>query len=200
MESTGPLAGQYHLYSGILDFLEQAYDQFSQDGAQQLLLLTYAKVVNDCRAMLLLERSGYHIQAGILARSTMDTCSLMMHIGFEGESAPLVEQWRAGQRVTHWKIVDTLNAPLEPDQRLSFDDYREVRSRLDELVHATQGTLELYRKQWPGTTSRKEGAPALTFWASLLQFYVVTCLLVVQLIAPDRYAQAQVYLDRLHVE
>ena len=102
-------ANELKLYEAVLNFLEEAYDRRGQyeagdpakESAMDVLTLNLVKVVNDCRAMLLLVRFGFHIQAGIIARSTEDACSFMMHIVFEGENAELVDKWLLGEHVTH---------------------------------------------------------------------------------------------------
>ena len=115
-----------------------------------------------------------------------------------GDKTELVERWLAGRRVTHWVIVDQLNKYLEPEYRLSFDDYRQVRHRLDDLVHANYDALQLYPLQWPGS-ARLEGERlhALAFWRSMMRFFLVTCLLVVRLVQPELDRQAREHLEQL---
>ena len=80
--------------------------------APDVLSLTFAKVVSDCRAILLLARAGFYIQAGILSRSTMDACNLLVCAGFEGNDSPFIARWLQGRRVTHWAVVERLNEGL----------------------------------------------------------------------------------------
>ena len=194
---------ELHAYDQVLDFLERSGDvlfdhDLSQQEVRDILLLNLAKVVSDSRAILALVKEGFLIQAGVLARSALDACYLMILVGFEGEKTELVEKWLAGRRVTHWVIVDQLNKYLEPEYRLSFDDYRQVRHRLDDLVHANYDALQLYPLQWPGRAPPEgERLYALAFWKSMMRFFLVTCLLVVRLVQPELDQEARDYLDRL---
>lgn len=194
---------ELRVYDQVLDFLEQSGNLFfdhdlSQQEVRDILLLNLAKVVSDSRAILALVKEGYLIQAGVLARSALDACYLMILVGFEGDKTELVEKWLAGRRVTHWVIVDQLNKYLEPEYRLSFEDYRQVRHRLDDLVHANYDALQLYPMQWPGQAQPQgERLHALVFWKSMMRFFLVTCLLVVRLVEPELEQGAREYLDQL---
>jgi hypothetical protein len=55
----------------------------------------------------------------------------------------------------------------------------------------------LYTRQWPGEPLTADSLRALTFWQSLLRFYIVTCLLATQLMGAELHAEAQRYLDQL---
>jgi hypothetical protein len=187
------------LYSRILDFLEDLCQRHNQtdgverEGTQEALFLNLTKVTDDCRAILLLAQSGFYIQAGILARSTTDACNLMMHIDVERDNAIFAERWLQGRRVTHWMLVESLKGiPLD------IEKYRELRRQLDDLVHANYDGLKLYPVQLSKSTPLDATAfQSLIFWKNLMYFYLITCLLVVQLIAPDLEAQADDYLDEL---
>jgi hypothetical protein len=191
-------AGEARLYSRILDFLEtlcRQYEQIgkaAQDSTNEALILNLIKVTNDCRAILLLAQSGFYIQAGILARSTTDACNLMLHIDVERDNAIFAERWLQGRRVTHWMLVESLKkVPFD------IDSYRELRRQLDDLVHANYSGLKLYPIQVadPGTLD-KDAFQSLIFWKSLMVFYLITCLLAVHVIAPDR-VQADAHLETL---
>jgi len=81
---------------------------------------------------------------------------------------------------------------------LDMDKYRELRRQLDDLVHANYEGLKLYPVQLARPDSSDSAAfHSLTFWKNLMVFYLITCLLAVQLVAPDQEAQADVYLDQL---
>jgi len=199
-------ARELNLYSEVLSFLEHVYSRRgeyvqgspSQESTMDILTLSFVKVVNDCRAILLLTQSGFYIQAGILARSTQDACSLIMHIVFEGENAVLVKKWLAGHRVTHWMLVEKLNERLTPEHQLDVASYRKVRKSLDDFVHANYDALKLYPAQSPGSTSLDDKSfYAVTFWKNLVYLYLFSCLLVVQLILPDLSDRAESYLERL---
>lgn len=194
------------LYEAVLDFLEEAYGRRGQyeagDAAQEsaidVLTLNLVKVVNDCRAILLLVRFGFYIQAGIIARSTEDACSFMMHIVFEGEDAELVDKWLLGERVTHYMMVKKLNERLSPEGRLDVANYRRVRRRLDSFVHANYDALRLYPAQAPGlTTLDSKSFQEMTFWRDLVYLYLFSCLLAVDLIVPDVEETAKSYLGQL---
>ena len=194
---------ELHAYEQVLDFLEGAGDglfdhDLSQQEVRDILLLNLAKVVSDSRAILALVRGRYLIQAGVLARSALDACYLMILVGFEGDKTELVEKWLSGRRVTHWVIVDQLNKYLEPEFRLPFDDYRQVRHRLDDLVHANYDALQLYPLQWPGRAQPEgEELHALVFWKSMMRFFLVTCLLVVRLVQPELDQEAREHMEQL---
>jgi hypothetical protein len=188
---------EVHLYNTTLDFLEAVYRQHqrsnttSLDGTQEALILNMMKVTNDSRAILLLAQSGFYIQAGILARSTTDACNLMMHIDVERDKAIFAERWLQGRRVTHWMLIDSLKKiPLD------IESYRDLRRQLDDLVHANYEGLKLYPAQLADLAALDEAAfRSLTFWKSLMVFYLITCLLAVQLIAPD--SEADDHLEAL---
>jgi hypothetical protein len=114
-------AEEMRIFDAALDFLEETYqkqeftqqDSTIQGEVREALILNLAKVMNDCRAILLLAQSGLYIQAGILARSTTDACNLVMHIEFSEDDATLVEPWLAGRKVTHWMLIEEINESLE---------------------------------------------------------------------------------------
>ena len=185
------------LYTRILDFLEdiprQQPGDKPQESTQEALILNFAKVTSDCRAILLLAQSGFYVQAGILARSTTDACNLMMHIDVERDNAIFAERWLRGRRVTHWMLVESLKGiPLD------MDKYRELRRRLDDLVHANYEGLKLYPAQLADSDSLDdETVQSLTFWKSLVVFYLITCLLAIQMIAPNLEERAEEHLEIL---
>jgi hypothetical protein len=192
---------EIELFDATIDFLEAVCRQRKgapQDSAiprnvYNVLLLNLAKVASDTRAILLLVQAGFYIQAGILARSTTDACNLVMHIDVERDSADLVERWMEGKKITHWMLVESLeDVPLDKNR------YRELRRRLDDFVHANYEALKLYPAQLTGEASADAGTfQAMTFWKGLIYFYLITCLLSIQLIAPYLEEQADSYLDRL---
>lgn len=197
---------EFNLYSEVLDFLEEVYSRRgqyvqgspSQESTMDVLTLSFVKAVNDCRAILLLTQSGFYIQAGILARSTQDACSLIMHIGFEGEDAALAKRWLEGHRVTHWMLVKKLNEHLPPEHQLDVANYRRVRKRLDNFVHANHDALKLYPAQSPGPTPLDgKSLYAVTFWKHLVYLCLFSCLLAVELIVPDLEDRAKSYLAQL---
>jgi hypothetical protein len=189
---------EIRLYDRILDFLEDicrwqaSPGEATQESTQEVLVLNLTKVANDCRAILLLAQSGFYIQAGILARSTTDACNLMMHIDVERDNAILAERWLEGRKVTHWMLVQSLR-----DTPFDMDGYRELRRRLDDLVHANYDGLKLYPVQLAGSDNSSDAVQSLTFWKSLMVFYLVTSLLAVQLVAPSLEDQAYDYLCEL---
>jgi hypothetical protein len=199
-------ASEFNLYDEVLDFLEDVYNRRgqyvqgspTQESTMDILTLSLVKVVNDCRAILLLTRSGFYIQAGILARSTQDACHLIMHIGFEGDDAVLVEKWLSEQRVTHWMLIKKLNERLPPEHQLDVANYRSVRKRLDDFVHANYDALKLYPAQSPGQTLLDDKSlSAMTFWKHLVYLYLYSCLLAVELIIPDMGDHAKSYLEQM---
>jgi hypothetical protein len=191
-------ADEAQIHSKILDFLKAQCRQYEQSGeveqesTHEALILNLMKVTDDCRAIMLLAQSGFYIQAGILARSTTDACNLMMHIDVERDNAIFAERWLQGRRVTHWMLIDSLKKiPLD------IDSYRELRRQLDDLVHANYEGLKLYPTQLAGPENLDEAAfQSLVFWKSLVIFYLITCLLAVQLISPDQ-KQADDHLEIL---
>jgi hypothetical protein len=192
-------AEEAQLYGRILDFLEdlcrqlEGLGEIERQSTHKALILNLMKVANDCRAILLLAESGFYIQAGILARSTTDACNLMMHIDVERDNAIFAERWLEGRRVTHWMLIESLKGiPLD------MDKYRELRRQLDDLVHANYEGLKLYPVQLARPDSLDGAAfQSLAFWKNLMVFYLITCLLAVQLVAPDQEEQADTYLDQL---
>jgi len=200
------MPSEIELCCEALDFLEEAYQQWGEysqgdpryESVADALNLNYVKTVNDCRAILLLAQAGFYIQAGILARSTEDACSMMMHIAFEAEDAALVEKWLAGQRVTHWMLVERINQSLVEGAKLEIRSYREIRRRLDHFVHANYPALKLYPAQSPGPTPLDERSfRKMTFWKHLVFLYLFSCLLVVALVVPELGQRAEVLRRRL---
>jgi hypothetical protein len=194
------------LLNQILDYLEQIrrqYEQPSEDevlpeSARETLILNLAKVVNDCRAILLLAQSGFYIQASILARSTSDACNLLLHISVAEDNAALVEPWLHGRKVTHWMLLEKINESLERDLQLDTGSYRETRRRLDDLVHANCEALKLYPAQLSETSlADKATFHSLTFWKNLVYFFLIACLLAALLIAPDLEEETEEYLNQV---
>jgi len=195
------------IYTQILDFMETAYmkcgayrdGQLSEERPIDVLVLNFTKVVNDCRAILLLVQQGFYIQAGILCRSTDDACNLMMHVAFEGENAILLPKWLHGQRLTHWQIMEQLNRHL--GKQLHLQSYEATRRKLDDFVHANYLALQLYPAQSPGSTALdNKSFSRITFWKGLLQLFIVSCLLCVPLFVPDLQRDANSYLSLLGAE
>jgi hypothetical protein len=188
---------ELHLYSEALTFLEKAAARREIQTSTPALALNFAKVVSDSRAILLLMQHGFYLQAAIVARSTLDACNLLMHIGAEGEETTIVEQWLAGHRMTHWMLLDRLNERLKCEglPAINVDNYRQLRRRLDDLVHANYDALKLYPAQLPGPADDR--LRDLTFWAGLVKLYLVVCLLIVRLTVPDLQERAATHLDGL---
>jgi hypothetical protein len=195
---------KFKLYSEILDFLEDVYSKrgvyqegdANQEGKMDVLILNFTKVVNDCRAILLLSREGFYIQAGILTRSTSDSCDLMMHIAFEGENADVIDRWIDEKKVTHWEPSKRLNKFFK--QQLDIKAHKKARKHLDDFVHANYNALKLYPPQSPGPTPMDdESFHKLTFWKGLINLYFTSCLLVVSLIVPELEERATIYIDKI---
>lgn len=198
---------QLSLYSNILDFLESVYTRRGtysratprEESPMDVLILNFTKVVNDCRAILMLADKRFYIQAGILCRSTCDSCHLMMHIAFEGDDAPLVREWLNDQRLGHWRIMRTLNRQLK--QELNTDAYETTRNKLDDFAHANFRALQLYPSQSPGPTPLDSDVfEKLTFWDRLIHLFLVSCLMTVFAIAPDDGSQADDFLQQMGVK
>jgi hypothetical protein len=198
---------QMSLYKSILDFLEAVYirrgtyirSDATEESPMDILVLNFTKVVNDCRAILFLTDQVFYIQAGILCRSTIDSCNLMMHIVFEGDNATLLAQWLNGRPLRHWALMKTLNNQV--DQNLDFTYYKEVRGRLDDFVHANFKALQLYPAQAPGPTPLdSDSFKEMTFWKWLLELFLVSCLMSVPAMVPDLEHEANNYLEQLGVE
>jgi hypothetical protein len=98
-----------------------------------------------------------------------------------------------GKKVTHWMLVESLK-----DVPLDKDKYRDLRRRLDDFVHANYEALKLYPAQLEGgDVADGDTFQAMTFWKGLIYYYLITCLLSIQLIAPYLEERADGYLDRL---
>jgi hypothetical protein len=123
-----------------------------------------------------------------------------MHIVFEGEDAALVKRWLGGHRLTHWTLVEKLNKHLPSEHQLDVANYRKVRKRLDDLVHANYDALKLYLSQSPGPTPLDgESLYAVTFWKRLVCLYLFSCLLAVEMIVPDLKDRAKSFLAQLEL-
>ena len=198
-------AKEMRIFDAALDFLEVTCQRQSlakqestiQGDIREALILNFTKVMNDCRAILLLAQSGFYIQAGILARSTTDACNLVMHIEFSEDDATLVEPWLAGRKVTHWMLIEEINENLERELQLDTTHYRQMREQLDDFVHANYKALKLYPAQLSRISSLDQVTfHSLTFWKNLVHFYLISCLLAILLLAPDLEDEAFDHLDR----
>lgn len=199
-------AKEMRIFDAALDFLEETYQGQAlaqQEGTiqgdiREALILNLTKVMNDCRAILMLAQSGFYIQAGILARSTTDACNLVMHIEFSEDDATLVEPWLAGRKVTHWMLIEEINESLEREIQLDTTNYRQMREQLDNLVHANYNALKLYPAQLSSMSSLDQTTfHSLTFWKNLVHFYLISCLLAILLLAPDFEDEALDHLEQL---
>jgi hypothetical protein len=199
-------AKEMRIFDAALDFLEETYqrqvlaqqESTIQGDIRGALILNLTKVMNDCRAILLLAQSGFYIQAGILARSTTDACNLVMHIEFSEDDATLVEPWLAGQKVTHWMLIEEINESLEREIQLDTTHYRQMREQLDDFVHANYKALKLYPAQLSRISLLDQVTfHSLTFWKNLVHFYLISCLLAILLLVPDLEEETFDHLDRL---
>ena len=199
-------AKEMRIFDAALDFLEETYqrqvlaqqESTIQGDIREALILNLTKVMNDCRAILLLAQSGLYIQAGILARSTTDACNLVMHIEFSEDDATLVEPWLAGQKVTHWMLIEEINESLEREIQLDTTHYRQMREQLDDFVHANYKALKLYPAQLSRISALDQVTfHSLTFWKNLVHFYLISCLLAILLLVPDLEEETFDHLDRL---
>jgi hypothetical protein len=197
---------EMRIFDAALDFLEETYqeqeftqkDSTIQEEVREALILNLTKVMNDCRAILLLAQSGLYIQAGILARSTTDACNLVMHIEFSEDDATLVEPWLAGRKVTHWMLIEEINESLDQEIQLDITNYRQMREQLDDFVHANYKALKLYPAQLSRISSLDQTTfHSLTFWKNLVHFYLISCLLAILLLAPDLEDETLDHLDQL---
>lgn len=160
--------------------------------------LNFTKVVYDTRAILLLAQHELYIQAGILCRSTIDACNLMMHIAFEGADAPIYKLWADGQRISHWKLINKINTHL--DRELDLSSYDKTRKTLDDFVHANYTALRLHPAQAPGSTQIGSAVFfEITFWKPLIDLFLVSCLLVVPIMVSDLEEEANRFLDSMDV-
>ena len=199
-------AKEMRIFDAALDFLEETYqrqvlaqqESTIQGDIRGALILNLTKVMNDCRAILLLAQSGFYIQAGILARSTTDACNLVMHIEFSEDDATLVEPWLAGQKVTHWMLIEEINESLEREIQLDTTHYRQMREQLDDFVHANYKALKLYPAQLSRISLLDQVTfHSLTFWKNLVHFYLISCLLAILLLVPDLEEETFDHLVRL---
>jgi len=196
-------ADELELYGEILCFLEKTHasagiyerKEVSLEKPMDVLLLNFAKVVSDSRAILLLAESGFYAQAGIVVRSADEASSMMMHVSFAGEKATLVPRWLAGERLSRWKRLRELD---EQVRGLDLDSYARVARNLDDFVHANYRALRFYPAQLLGPTPLDSDAfHGLTFWKRLVRLHLFSCLLVVPQILPRSEKQAEEYIDRL---
>jgi len=163
-----------------------------------VLCLNFTKVVNDTKAMMILCSNGFYIQAGIICRSAIDACHLMMHITFSGENAELVDPWLGREKLTHWKVLEKIDNELGAG--LDLEAYRAKREMLDDLVHGNYESLKYYPAQSPGPTPMTiEAFNKIVFWRSLISINITSCLLVVNILVPEFAEKAEQYLELLRV-
>ena len=194
---------QLNLYNDILDFLEDIYIQKGpyeyndspEERRTDVILLNFTKIINDCRAVLLLAQSGYLIQAGIILRSTQDAMSLMMHIAFYPVDTELLEKWKTNQKVRHYDVFRKLNRFFK--EGLNKSNYVKSRKKLDDWVHGNFQGVKLYPYQAEGPTPIDDVIDELTFWRPLLYLDILSCLLCVQLIEPDKKNESEMLLNKL---
>jgi hypothetical protein len=201
----GPFSGRdFQFYDEVFAFLEAAHavageyreGELEEESPRDLFLLSFTKVLNDCRAILALAEGGFYLQGAIVLRSTADACNLMMHIAFAGEQSEVAERWLRGERLKHWDVVKHLNEVLGDENGLNLKAYEETRRRLDDVVHGNFLGLKLYPAQAPGPTPVAEGAVArLTFWTPLLDLCIVSCLMTVGVVTDEGTQEAGHYLE-----
>lgn len=193
------------LYEEMLSFLEEVIERrgvfhpdISKERPIDVLCLNFTKVVNDTRAMMVLCSKGFYIQAGIICRSTIDACHLMMHIAFSGENAELVDPWLGREKLTHWKVLENIDIALGAG--LNLEAYRAKREMLDDLVHGNYESLKYYPAQSPGPTPMTtEVFNKIVFWRSLININITSCLLVVNILVPEFVERSEQYLELLRV-
>ena len=193
------------LYEEMLSFLEEVIERrgvfhpdISKERPIDVLCLNFTKVVNDTKAIMILCSNGFYIQAGIICRSAIDACHLMMHIAFSGENAELVDPWLGREKLTHWKVLENIDNALGAG--LDLEAYRAKREMLDDLVHGNYESLKYYPAQSPGPTPMTtEAFNKIVFWRSLLNINITSCLLVVNILVPEFAEKAEQYLELLRV-
>jgi hypothetical protein len=182
-------------YETILRFLENVYQTVSPyryEGAEKeskrdVLILSFTKVVSDCRAILLLSKNGLQIQAGIIARSTSDACHLMVHLAFAESPPQILSDWLQGKKVTHWMLVRSIQQQV--GGVLHTEAYAHERRRLDDLVHGNYEGIRLYPGQVGAARISDKEWRSITSWDGLLYLFLYSCLMVVELIS-SRHARA----------
>ncbi len=192
-----------HLYEETLSFLEGVIERrgvFNPDISKErpidVLCLNFTKVINDTRAMMMLCSKGFYIQAGIICRSAIDACNLMMHIAFSGENAELIDPWLERKKMTHWKVLENIDNTLGGG--LDLEAYRAKREMLDDLVHGNYESLKYYPAQSPGPTPlTTEAFNKINSWRSLINLNIISCLLVVNILVPEFSEKSENYLELL---
>lgn len=191
----------------VLDFLITVYSEkgnyelgdLNDEKPIDAMILNFVKVVDDVRAILFLLYKGFYIQAGILIRSTIDACHLMMSISFEGENSTLFSEWvkkETKKQVTHFKIIEALNKRVEGN--LDKKTYLQVREQLDDFVHGNFSAVRLYPAQAPGPTLLNNNTLEHIFrWKPLLRLCLFSCLLIVEQIVPKYGKKAESFRNEL---
>jgi hypothetical protein len=159
-----------------------------------VLCLSFTKVVNDTRAIILLGDNCYFIQAGIVCRSAIDACNLMMHIGFSGESAEWVNPWLENKRTSHWSIIKNINKIL--NNQLKINIYEQQRKKLDDMVHGNFNVVKYYPAQSPGPTQMTEEIfYEIYSWNQFINLFIISCLLVIPILVPEMEEESKRYFD-----
>lgn len=190
-------------YEGKLAFLEEVYSAAGpyehlgpeRETKKEALILNFTKVVSDCRAILLLSKHHLYIQAGILARSTSDACHLMVHLAFAENPPSILASWLGRTGVRHWKLIRAIEQQL--GRNLNIDAYAQVRRRLDDFVHGNYEAVRLYPAQVGCADVTEETTRDLGFWVSLLDVFVYSCLMAVQLISTRHASEAERYMNEI---
>lgn len=190
------------IYEEALSLLEKVisrrgpykFSKVSDERSIDVLCLNFTKVVNDIRAIILLVNNGYFIQAGIVCRSAIDACNLMMHIAFSGENAELVRPWLKNKKISHWSIIENINKIL--NNQLKVNTYEKQRKKLDDMVHGNFNMVKYYPAQSPGPTQMtKEIFYEIYSWDQLINLLIISCLLVIPITVPELENESKRYLD-----
>jgi archaellum component FlaG (FlaF/FlaG flagellin family) len=190
-------------YETILNFLEDVYQTvapYKYQGAEKesqrdVLILNFTKVVSDCRAILLLSKHGFYIQAGIIARSTSDACHLMVHLAFAENPSQILSEWLQGTKVTHWTLVR--NIQQQVNGQLNLDAYASERSRLDNFVHGNYEVIRLYPGQVGAARKTDTEWRDITSWHGLSYLFLYSCLMVVDLVSTKLAPKSDKYMKAL---
>jgi hypothetical protein len=170
------------------------FSKISDERPIDVLCLNFTKVVNDTRAIILLGNNCYFIQAGIICRSAIDACNLMMHIAFSGESAELVNPWLKNTRISHLSIIKNINKIL--NNRLKINIYEQQRKKLDDMVHGNFNVVKYYPAQFLGPTQMTEELfYEIYSWNQFINLLIISCLLVIPILVPELEKESKRYLD-----
>ncbi len=180
-------------YNDILDLTEDITERYwevkNRDEELDRGILNMTKVVNDCRAILLLCQTSFYMQAGIIANSAYEANNEMMKSALNLDDGKLIEDWLNNNEEKN----KYLNRKMFEDAGEVYNEADKVQMKngirivLKNFIEGTYLNFRLYPRQAFGPKHIDEQVfRKITSWKSVLCHYLVGCLLFSRFIITER--------------